>query len=172
MGKNRNATCLGDPAHDFWKLRPESFYITGLTVTQISLECLGSIANNASLCQNLCKMWPSRHVATGSLGGLIEKAINTKLTQAVRDHAGTSPAILVLLLQRLPETGLPGIKIQTDDVDGPAFPEAGKLNPGNQDDTLRLRSRLGFGKASDRVVVSKGQVGNPPTGSALDQCRR
>ncbi len=172
MGKNRNATRLGNPANDLWKLRPKRLYITSLTVAQISLECLGSIANHASLCKNLSKVRAPRNIAAGSLGGLTEKIINTKFTQPLSDHSCTSPAIVILPLQSLPETVCLRIKIEADDMDGAAFPEAGELNPRNQHDALCLRSRLRFGKSRDSVMVGQGKVGNAATGRTLNQRRR
>ncbi len=172
MGKHCNAPRPGDPVNDLWKLGPKSLYISRLTVAQISLECLGSIANHASLCQNLGKVGASRDIATGSLGGLPQKIINTKLAQALGDHSRTSPAIVILLLQSLPETTCLRIKIEADDMDGSAFPETGKLNSRNQYNAFCLRSRLRFGKSSDGVMVGQGKMGNALTGSPLNHCSR
>lgn len=172
MGKNRNATCLDNPANDLWKLRPKGLYISGLTVAQISLESLGSIAHHASLCQNLGKVRTPRDIATGSFGGLTQKIINTKLSEALSDHSRTSPAIVILLLQSPPETVGLSIKIQADDMDGAAFPETRELNPRDQHDALCLRSRLRFGKSRDSVMVGQGKMSDAATGSPLNQRRR
>ena len=172
MGKHCNAPRPGDPVNDLWKLGPKSLYISRLTVAQISLECLGSIANHASLCQNLGKVGASRDIATGSLGGLPQKIINTKLAQALGDHSCTSPAIFILLFQSLPETTCLRIKIKADYMDSAAFPETGELYPWDQLNALCLCRRLRFCKSGDGVMVGQGKMGNALTGSPLNHRSR
>jgi len=172
MRQYGNTASLGDPLHHLRQFRPVGTHIASLSGSQVPFERLSSIAHHPGLDQGPGKMGPARHITTGLFRRPLQQVRHPQSVEPPGNHCRPGPAIIGLLPDPASEYRIFPIKVQTDNMDRPAFPQTGQFNPGHQRDPEMIRRLRRFSKTVQGIVIGQSQVRHPLFGSTGNKvCR-
>ena len=172
VGDDRQSAGLANPAHCLLQCRPLARYMARLALDQITFEYLLEIPRMALFHQITGKMGTAHQIAVGIAAGTVIGPVDTGFGQTPADLLGAPAAKRQLPGNAGLQGGMPGIDVQTHNMQGLMRPTDRQLDPGNQPKALFMRRKPGRFEAGRRIVVGQRQVVNVSLGGSGDQFGR